>query len=282
MSTRGKIENSEKFSFSDLTFKKMFYETSQKYEHFWDNLNTELTYTFELVGPENRIVTVYPERKLYLLSGRNRNTLEELSFQEIYKQKELLNIETPNKTKFETKDNIFELAKKLRTLEEGYVLVDYSKKDIDNISYKRVKVKNPAYVAIHHLKDSAGKSLRSIFRLVSNNDEEEFLTYFPEFKNYVIEIKQKYIDYVKEVKKEEKEIEHLFLQDHTNKEIKKQFALLIKDKKESAYFFSRFYKRNNSYEEHNQKLEKEKGSKFFDKFWVEKLNLRDVEFSSNE
>jgi hypothetical protein len=66
--------------------------------------------------------------------------------------------------------------------DEGYVVVD--------ANFNRVKLKNPAYVAVHHLK---GKSAEhNIMEIVKSNEIEEFAATFPERRLEIFELKDKY------------------------------------------------------------------------------------------
>ncbi len=67
--------------------------------------------------------------------------------------------------------------KDLPALDEGYVLAVY---DAVNKSYQRVKVKNPSYLAIAHMRSNEGLSVKSVVKLVFSGDEAEYLTYYPE------------------------------------------------------------------------------------------------------
>ena len=76
----------------------------------------------------------------------------------------------------------------LRTFEgmpwsdEGYVVVD--------ANFNRIKIKNPAYVAVHSLK---GKSAEhNIMEIIVTNEIEEFAAVFPERKEEVFRLKENY------------------------------------------------------------------------------------------
>ena len=279
MSTRGKIENSEKLSFSNLTFKTLFHLTASQYPRFWSALSDNYTYTFELVSPENRVVTIYDKRELYLLSVRNYS-LEEIKFDHLKTIAGNLGVNFPKIVDFKTKMEILDLAKSLKALQEGFVAVDYSK--IDDLSFRRVKVKNPAYVAIHHLKDSACKSARSLMRVILSNEQAEIIVYFPEFKGMLEDIQVKYEAYLKQVEFDEKDIGDLFQLDYKNKENKKIFAANVIKKAESAYFFAKFYGKVKDFNEFYKNIEADKGSKYIEKMWVDKLKLNDVQFVKEE
>ena len=179
MSTRSMIENNSKIGFNDITFKTLFYNIiKNKYPYFWNNLNNNFTYVFELTAPENRIVTIYEKQDITLLMARNKH--KEVNIEELKHIANKLNIKIPKIYSFKNKNDIFELINKLKTLEEGFVAVNYNQFDDDGISFKRIKLKNPSYIAMHHLKDSSGKSMRSLLRLVMKNEDDEFLKVNPE------------------------------------------------------------------------------------------------------
>jgi hypothetical protein len=69
---------------------------------------------------------------------------------------------------------VADLAAALPQMDEGYVVVD--------ASFNRVKVKNPSYLALLHLKESSSSSVKALVQLVLTNEGSEFLTYFPEFQ----------------------------------------------------------------------------------------------------
>jgi hypothetical protein len=66
--------------------------------------------------------------------------------------------------------------------EEGYVVRDGK----DN----RVKVKNPAYVAVHHLKGKTAE--HNILTIVKTNEIEEFAATFPERTEELYRLKENY------------------------------------------------------------------------------------------
>ena len=71
--------------------------------------------------------------------------------------------------------------------EEGFVVVDKY--------WKRVKIKSPAYVAAHYLRNNGVNSKARILEIIENNEQEEFLTYFPEYKEYFDDIENKLNEY---------------------------------------------------------------------------------------
>lgn len=140
------------------------------------NLNTNYTYTFEVATKYNRVVTRYEGNKVALLSVRNRSDLQELQFEDLEKIVAAWNcpvISLPKRWKMASLDDAAKMAATLPQMEEGYVVVDKY--------FNRVKIKNPAYVAIAHLKESSTSSAKGLVAIALTNEGSEFLTYFPEY-----------------------------------------------------------------------------------------------------
>lgn len=131
-------------------------------------------WTFELATRYNRVVTRYDADRLVLLSARTTRTLKEWGHEHLGFMADVFGAERPKAYPFASLDSVAAMARELPALEEGYVVVDGA--------FNRVKVKNPAYLAIAHLKESAANSLRSLVRLALTNEGEEFLSYFPEYR----------------------------------------------------------------------------------------------------
>lgn len=141
-------------------------------------LSKEYTWVFEYIGPENRIVTRYEKSQLVLTGLFDNKTGHELAVACLISSCDALiefgwNVRLPEIYKLDSFERIVQAAKDLPTLSEGYVVWDPASK-------KRCKIKNPAYVAIHHLRENGALSQKRIFELVLMNEHEEYLTYYPE------------------------------------------------------------------------------------------------------
>ena len=115
-------------------------------------------------------------------------------------------------------------ASKLPYNEEGYVVVDKY--------WNRIKIKSPQYVAVHHIKNNGDVNIASIVQLIRTNEIGEFLTYFAEYTNSVNIIKSKINNILLGLNNGLLEIK--------DKEFatQKDFALAVKDRPFSAFFFS--------------------------------------------
>lgn len=165
------------------TFNSLFWDTvNEKYGLTPDKLNIKYCYVFELTTPYNIVVKPHGESSATLLTVRNIETLEEVTHANAY----AANLKVPMVKSFDL--NATNVGTLLRTFEnmpwteEGYVVVDYD--------FNRIKIKNPAYVAVHHLKGKTAE--HNIITIVKSNEIEEFASTFPERKEELYRLKENY------------------------------------------------------------------------------------------
>ena len=143
----------------------LFMEAWEKTGIRMEGLNKDFTYMFELTSPHNRVVVQYHETKLWHIGARDNKTLLECEVD--------IGIPKPRVFALSTLEECIESAKQLDYSEEGYVIVDRH--------FNRIKVKSPAYVALNHI--SQGTTTHAnVIEIIQKNEQDEFLTYFPEFK----------------------------------------------------------------------------------------------------
>lgn len=156
----------------------------------FNRLQDDKTYILELTSMENRVVTKYDHvgPKLTLLAIRYNQ-------KGFYVQSTLLNemaaslgVRLPRTYTFETMSECLTAAKELRNLEEGFVLYSHFGIPIS-------KVKNPAYVAAHHLRGE-GLNPKRIKDLIIMNEVDEYLAIFPEDKEVFEPYQDAYVDLV--------------------------------------------------------------------------------------
>ena len=139
------------------------------------------TYMFELVSPYTRIVIPYKTPELYFLGLRNNLTFEE---ELPYSHPLALKFKTPQKFDLHTLDECIAATKQMPWNEEGYVVVDGK--------FNRVKIKSPAYCAIHHIKGNGKLSYARAIELVRSNEIDEVCNYFEEFRSALEECKERF------------------------------------------------------------------------------------------
>lgn len=152
--------------------------TNLKYKNFYDlfmsacvinnldlhNLSINNTYMFELVSPYNQVVIKYNNIDIYHLSTRNNITLQE--------QVDDIGIKHPQEYSLHSLNDCIKFVKTFKG-HEGFVVVDNK--------WNRIKVKNPAYVAMQHTINNHTLTLERIIDIQESGDEDEFLNYFPEY-----------------------------------------------------------------------------------------------------
>ena len=139
------------------------------------------TYMFELCSPWTRVVVPHKENKLYFLGKRNNKTFEETYFTDDPVMTKFF--DTPKVYPLKSIDECLAATKDMPWNEEGYVVCDGK--------FNRVKVKSPAYCAIHHMKGNGKLSYERGIDIIRSNEISEVVTYFPEFKNHLDGLKEK-------------------------------------------------------------------------------------------
>lgn len=190
ISTTGTPDAGGSVGDNKMSFANLFWDVWEQCEFILpDNDNelvngdvTEFTYLFELMTPFNRVVVEHYKNNIVLHGVRHNESgiyvpHEQPAFAFGWSFVEP-NTSIPNVLMAK------EAAEKLDPLkQEGYVLVDgYG---------RRLKVKSPQYVRLHHLKSNLTD--RGMLEIVRNNEGPEFLNYFPECKTAYAEMSKKFV-----------------------------------------------------------------------------------------
>ena len=201
------------------TFNELFWDTViSKYTFNTCLLDKNHNYVFELTTPYNIVVTPHGESSAKLLAVRNRLTLKELSQFDLFMVSESLGIPLVKSYDLNV-GNADELAKTLVGMpwsEEGYVVRDAN----DN----RVKIKNPAYLAVHHLKGKTAE--HNIMTIVKTNEIEEFASTFPGRKEELYRLKEAYDELVSKLESIWSELDEIRPSDASSDE-RKRFAMSL-------------------------------------------------------
>lgn len=174
--TRSRPEADGNIDESDITFAKLF-DMAVKEMGIGNNIqdlmsiaNKDCTYCFELTSPFNRIVCDYKKLSLTLLAVRNNLTLLE-SAPEIWA--DALKVNTPEKFDFSNINHMIQVVRDWNPKEkEGVVIKD--------ANFNRIKVKNPAYVAYNHMRDSLTTSYRGCVEVILLEKDDDIIGMMPE------------------------------------------------------------------------------------------------------
>lgn len=139
--------------------------------HPWENL----CFTFELVSPYNKVVIDYPETKVYLLSMREMDTLHEISGDVVRTFGKINGFNLPQEYKLNNEKEFCELVESMPEGHEGIVV-----RDMYN---ERVKIKTKSYFELHRMVNNGVVTVARMVELIRANDHEEFLAYFPSFRD---------------------------------------------------------------------------------------------------
>jgi hypothetical protein len=232
--TRGMAYAEGNFVFSVMASGGTFYDwimkafgvSDEKFQEVFNDCDKAVTFIFEYTAPENRVVTRYAEPMMVLLGVIENDTGKEealLVWQQYFSDCGL-NVRLPKVYSAKSAKEVIALAESLENLEEGFVVYDHN-------TGNRLKVKSSMYVKAHKLRGNNGvPSVTDMMELVLENEQAEFLSYFPELMPYVTPIENA-------VHELEAEVEKVW-NEHKDLEEQKDFALAVKDLRCSAILFS--------------------------------------------
>ena len=186
--------------------------------------NKKKCYTFELVSPWNRIVINYPEPKIYLLSARDMETLQET----IIPVRFLPEIPRPTYYPIQSLMDCNTIVQKMSDEHEGIVVKD--------VQGNRVKIKTDSYIRLHHVANNGVLTLERAIDIIKANEADEFLAYFSQYTNYFDSIRAVLSDNSKNLSQIKFEVE-CWKMKHSE-DSKKDFALHIKNSENPAYRFA--------------------------------------------
>lgn len=197
------------------TYGELFAAAKEKCGLDFDRLDKSKTYMFELVGPFNKVVILYPDIDIYHIGTRDNITLEEIDVD--------IGVKKPKEFALGSLEQCVAASRDLPADKEGYVAVDGF--------YNRVKIKNPTYVALHHYKNNGDPSMASFIEIVRKNEVAEYLTYFPEYGSALMQCKN---DIDKILATLQSTIDELKTK---NFDTQKDFALAVKNKPLYGFYF---------------------------------------------
>lgn len=160
-----------------MTALKKYYE---KPSEFFAGLETHRTYLFELVGPYNRVVVPHDEPDLYFLGARTNSSGEEYYCTDLVAGSLCLgSFKRPRQYALTSLADCLNAAETKSWDDEGFVVAD--------AHGNRVKIKSPAYVLAHFMRNNNVITRRHIIRVIVENETAEFLCYAADYKDILEE-----------------------------------------------------------------------------------------------
>lgn len=208
--TKGTPDASGQVYGNSFTFAELFWQTfeTQFGLKLLKTLPHNLNFMFELMSQYNRVVVRHEKATLSLLAVRNLATLIEHPARD---WPNLNPVQSFPLFDVKTIEATFPAMDPMK--QEGYVVVD--------ADFNRVKVKNPAYVAIHRLRD--GMCQRRLLELIQSNEQSEFLIYFPEYTEEYNKVFVPYEAFVRQTEEAEQQLSSML--NDGSKEATKAYAL---------------------------------------------------------
>ena len=173
---------------SKFTFRTLFEKAVQDaLEKPWDSfikyLRPELTYSFELTTPYNRIVVRYDDCRITLLAARDNISLQEINIDSSHLLNDLLRSLRVKRYKLGNISDVINFVSSQNPLEMEGVVVRDSR-------FNRIKVKNAAYVAYNKARDTLGTSQRNCLELIlAEKDDDVMQALPPEIVKDILQLK---------------------------------------------------------------------------------------------
>lgn len=175
IATNGTIdaEDAELQSGPYKNFRQLF-DAAEKCHFDFSKLNRYFTYCCEICSEFNIIVCPQSEMRLIHIGTRDNRTFQEIETD--------IGIPHPQRYPLSSLEDCIAMAKTFDFTQEGFVVKDKN--------YNRIKVKSEDYVKVHRLANNGSITLERVIDLLKTNETDEFLNYFPQYKNYIEEISE--------------------------------------------------------------------------------------------
>ena len=145
---------------------------------FFNGLDKNMTYMFELVSPRSRCTISYPTTKLYYLGCRDMTTMQECKV--YYSIMRSAGILFPKVYELYTLECCQKYVQTMTKDEEGFVIRDKN--------YNRIKLKSPEYLMAFHMNNNGAITVKRILGMMKNNMIDDFMAYCPEYNDVVNEV----------------------------------------------------------------------------------------------
>ena len=168
VSTSGSVAGASQVGDTGRTFAELFWNVFDEVGYSRYRLNEDLCYVFELCHRDNRIVVDYEQAQLPLLAVRDRSQdFEELDLEEFGLW---AGYDIAQSYDFGDIAAVQSAVESRGANHEGFILFD---------GVGRVKVKSGVYCQLHRVKGNNDPDFSELFL---NDDLDEFLLHFPEYK----------------------------------------------------------------------------------------------------
>lgn len=243
----------------ETTFGDLFVEALARQGYAIEDLifSKNFTYMFELVSPYTQVVVPQEQIECFYLGSRDNFYDYEIPFYEDWKP-----LKTPKIYSLKTLEAVQAAAAFLPYTEEGYVVVD----DCHN----RCKIKSPEYVKAHYASRNGNVTIKTLFGVIKDQEEKEFLIYCPQYKETIKDIHRVVHEFEVYVNNLCYLFEKGILADTTAKEFYEWVSRYDFDKYTKAYLLTWFGHRELTFSEFTKQWPSSKWAKFYEEMKNEK------------
>ena len=214
-------------TFQKLVLETLGFQSCDSFSEWFDSrfrIWRSHTFIFELIGPENRVVTPYREKELVLLAVRAKETgdyapADMRQFRDTFNHPA---IRLPKAYKADSYDEVMKLFGAFGPLDEGVVAYNA-------LTGIRIKIKREEYMAVHRLCAQGVPGPKDVVRLIAMGEADEVLAYFPEFKPDFDKYQAAYDSFIEDIENTYASVKDI--------EVQKDFALAVKDCAFSSILF---------------------------------------------
>ena len=149
---------------------------------WFNDLNPEYTYIFELVSPYTRVVIPYEETDVYFLGARNNKTNHQRGCD--WESALILGVNMLPRPKLYPMQTLTQITAAANTLpwnEEGYVCYDKN--------FNRCKIKSPKYVMAHFARNNNVITRKHLIEVILKGEMDEFLIYASDYRDQIEQTK---------------------------------------------------------------------------------------------
>jgi len=169
VSTSGTVAAASEVGSTGRSFAELFWLVFGQVGYSRDMLDSNLCYIFELCHRDNRIVVDYADPQLPLLAVRDRsNDFQELDLDSFCESSGFKAIESYD---FGSLEALMSVVENRGADHEGFVLYDGG---------GRAKIKSSVYCQLHRVRGNGEPDFSELFL---NDDLDEFLLHFPEYRD---------------------------------------------------------------------------------------------------
>lgn len=169
---------------AEAALNRTIHKYTRKNYNWTNSFNKEYTYIMELCSPYNKVVRLYPEPIVYLLSLFNKEN--EIDWDTTVIEGFMSGARCPKEYTFSNVEKVINYIESVSENDktwEGIVL-----RDSNNL---RIKCKSKSYVMLHRALGGVQITPKNILPFVLNGEITELLVYYPEIKGLADEVGEK-------------------------------------------------------------------------------------------